>query len=96
MDGLVVEADQNVPRETVHHARGGIRAIFSHHFATDFGELAGGDSRANAARHGSERESDDASDFPQTQQIVFILNRHSKSPRGNCEIALFVNRRPCN
>jgi hypothetical protein len=63
VDSFVVEADQDVSRETVHKARGGTRAVLSHDFAAHIGDFLRAGASTHTLRHLNERDANDSANF---------------------------------
>lgn len=59
VDDFVVDADADVAGKIVDERRRGLRPIFGEEACADFGELSGGDARADSAGHGAQGSGND-------------------------------------
>jgi len=71
---LIIEADQDITRETIDECGGGVRAIAPHHLAANRGKLLRADARAHHTPHGSEREVNDPTNFPQPGKVFVVVD----------------------
>jgi hypothetical protein len=80
MNGLVIEAYEDVAGKAVDEGGGRTRSIVPHHLPAHVGDFLSTDAWAYYALHGSESEVNDSPNFLESNKVPVVFDRHGSVP----------------